>query len=334
MAPHHQALTELAAQALPQWGLPPQTPQLLKFRENAVFRVRRADGQPAVLRIHRLGYHSDAALRSELAWMALLNEHGIATPQPLPSVEGGFFIHLASEQLPEPRQLDLLSWLDGTPLGQSRVPLTLTGRTRTDTFRRIGETLARMHALTQSWTLPDGFERHAWDFEGLLGEAPLWGRFWKSPHLSGRDSEVINEALAEARDALATYERSTRNYGLIHADFVRENLLLSGNTVQVIDFDDSGFGWHLYDVAIALFQNRIEPDVGDLKAALVEGYRRNRSLTAADVAALPLFTLLRAFAVLGWISTRADSDTAREAGPAMAGRSVAMAQDFLAGNQA
>ena len=57
----------LAIEALKFWGVTGCEPELLKYRENAVFRVIAPDGRPAALRIHRHGYHSDAELRSELA---------------------------------------------------------------------------------------------------------------------------------------------------------------------------------------------------------------------------------------------------------------------------
>lgn len=60
------ALLGRAQQALLHWGLADQTPELLKFRENAVFRIFLADGGPAALRLHRPGYHDTRALASEL----------------------------------------------------------------------------------------------------------------------------------------------------------------------------------------------------------------------------------------------------------------------------
>ena len=58
----------LALPALKAWDITDCQPKLIKIRENAVFRVTRADGFDAALRIHRYNYHSDAALQSELRW--------------------------------------------------------------------------------------------------------------------------------------------------------------------------------------------------------------------------------------------------------------------------
>ena len=58
--PRQKALiTQLAEQALVNWGLENAQLTLLKHRENSVFKVERPEGDPRVLRVHRLDYHSD-----------------------------------------------------------------------------------------------------------------------------------------------------------------------------------------------------------------------------------------------------------------------------------
>jgi hypothetical protein len=40
---------------------------------------------------------------------------------------------------------------------------------------------------------------------------------------------------------------------------VRENVLVNGDDIEMIDFDDGGHGWRMFDIATALFRNRDEP---------------------------------------------------------------------------
>lgn len=94
---------------------------------------------------------------------------------------------------------------------------------------------------------------------------------------------------------------ATLDFGLIHADLVRENVMIDAGRVQLIDFDDSGFGFRLFDIATTLLRNRTEPDYHSLKAALLEGYLSVRHL---DIAALDLFIALRAVTYVGWIISR------------------------------
>jgi Ser/Thr protein kinase RdoA (MazF antagonist) len=68
----------LAESALARWDLAATGLAPIKVRENAVFRVELAGGGRAVLRVHRHGYHSDAALDSEFAWLRALESRSQA----------------------------------------------------------------------------------------------------------------------------------------------------------------------------------------------------------------------------------------------------------------
>ena len=85
-------LDALARAALTRWDLPATaTVTLIKHRENAVFMVADpASSARYALRIHRAGYHSDAELRSELAWMRALDDDGVHTPPVVAGLDGGF----------------------------------------------------------------------------------------------------------------------------------------------------------------------------------------------------------------------------------------------------
>ncbi len=45
----------------------------------------------------------------------------------------------------------------------------------------------------------------------------------------------------------------------MHADVLRENVFVAGKTLFLIDFDDSGFGFPLYDLGTVLSQDLYEP---------------------------------------------------------------------------
>ncbi|MFD2054055.1 phosphotransferase enzyme family protein [Mesorhizobium calcicola] len=310
-------VTKLARRALAYWGVSDGQPELLKYRENAVFRVRLPNGQPTAMRIHRAGYHSDAALRSELQWMAFLQSAGVATPSPIAALSGDLFVPVGTGTSAPPRQVDCLSWLEGRAVGARGVPLDYTPEQATRVFTAIGRTIAHMHNVAAAWTPPAGFTRHAWDFDGFFGPNPTWGRFETSPFLDGSRRALVFQAREKAMMALSGHERSTRNFGIIHADLVRENVLVHEGGIRIIDFDDCGYGWHMYDLAVALYQNREEATYPLIETALLDGYRQVRELTPRDIAALPLFSALRAFALLGWVQSRVEGDITRDVGMRM-----------------
>lgn len=324
-----EALTVLAWQAVAGWDLggePALT--LIKFRENAVFRVDAA-GQRFVMRVHRAGYHTSEALESELVWMAALRQAGVATPEVVATTNGALYREVAVDGVPEARFVDVLSWVEGEPLGSVEDGVTV-GHEADKVFFESGLLMARMHNHAQDWDRPSNFTRHAWDVDGLLGEEPLWGRFWELEALDDEARSLVLAARDRARDDLAAYGDSTDRYGLIHADFLPENLLVDDGTLQLIDFDDAGFGWHLFDVATSLFVVLGEPEFDRFLGAFLSGYRTERDLNDEHLVRLPLFFLLRGLAYLGWVHTRRETSTAQELTPVMVEAVTTLAADYLA----
>ncbi|OCP00522.1 MULTISPECIES: homoserine kinase [unclassified Ensifer] len=302
--PFRDALDERARQALACWGVTDQKPELLKYRENAVFRVHLADGRPAALRLHRAGYHSAEALHSELLWMAALNNGGLAVPQPISTEDGRLLVALPAEGEFGTQHADVINWMDGEPLGESGKPLSLAPQRLVRIFSELGASMAEMHNLADRWTPPDGFWRAAWDGEGLLGSRPLWGRFWDCAVLPPAQATALSALRHDLRQHLATLPTPAKDFGLIHADLVRENVLVDERGVTFIDFDDAGHGFRLFDIATALLKNRREPAYETIAAALIAGYRSRRALTDAALSSLPLFLVLRSLTYIGWFAAR------------------------------
>ena len=313
LAPEEQAerLEALAGAALHHWDGGWSTPKLIKHRENAVFSVTDATGRRAVLRVHRHAYHSDQALEAELEWMRALHQDGVTVPAVIPSRDGATFVHVAHPLVPEQRQVDILGWVPGAPVGSIEdMPVDdVDGLART--YRGIGAVAARIHDFSSSWVLPERFERHAWDEAGLLGPDPFWGRFWELPALTAAQVDLLARARAYAEVRLREIGTGPDVYSLIHADLVPENVFADGEKLALIDFDDAGFGWHMFELATALFFLLDHPAYPALRDALFTGYEQARP-GKVSIDQLPLFLFLRSTTYLGWVYTRAETETARE----------------------
>ena len=324
-----ERVAALARTALGGWNLDARELTLLKYRENAVFRVTTADGTRYAIRVHRAGYHSDAELKSELQWMRALSSDGFDVPELVPTREGDLFQVVAHPGVPEPRQVDLFEWIDGRQLGSVEAGVEADAGTLVPTFRTIGVLAARLHNHSERWRPPPGFTRQAWDLEGLVGERPLWGRFWELAALADSERALLIRARDRVRQDLSALPRSPRNYGLIHADFAPENLMVDGSRVRLIDFDDAGYGWHLFEIATTLYFHIGQPYFEQVERATIEGYRTERELTAADEALLPLFYTARGSTYLGWVHTRSETETARELTPMLIELSCGVARRYL-----
>ncbi len=325
------AMAELARAALVHWGLEGSELRLIKYRENAVFEVIDANGNNYALRIHRHAYHSDQELRSELQWMAALNESGILVPTLVPTSNAEPFVLVSVEAVPEPRQIDIFEWVTGRQLGSVEEGISHPDAV-VDIYHTLGSLAAKLHNQAVSWTLPKGFVRHAWDVDGLVGENPFWGRFWELEAMGDGDRQLILRARDRVRDDLAAYAQAPENkdqYSMLHADFVLENLMVEGDRVRLIDFDDAGFGWHLFELATALYFEMDEDYFPVACESMVCGYREHRSLSDEQLAQLPLFFLVRAFTYLGWVHTRAETQTARQMTPMLVEKACRRAREYL-----
>lgn len=293
----------LAAEAVAAWGGSPLLRMILN-RENAVFAVRLASG-PAALRIHRRGYQTDSAIRSELWWMEALADRGLPVPRPV-RCGNELYIKLADGRL-----ASAVSWVEGDPVGTAWHPLPGTAAEQAGVYRAVGRLLARVHTETDQLQLPKGFSRPRWDIEGLLGEQPFWGRFWEHPSLSQEEAAAMQDARRLVRDRLTAYAASGGDQGLIHADLMRENLIVNAGEVSLIDFDDCGFGFRLYDLGTALAQNAEEPHLEKIATALADGYAELRELSDAERGLIPIFTLMRTLASTGWAIPRLPAGDAK-----------------------
>jgi Ser/Thr protein kinase RdoA (MazF antagonist) len=318
--------TLIAQQASEMWPSITGHPVLFMHRENSVFKVETTGG-PAALRVHRYGYHDKQAIESELLWMAQLAKNGLQIPVPILNKHKSYLTEINLQD--RVYTVDLLTWLIGIPLGQSDAPLGFNKVELQSIFYNLGATIARLHDVSDAWELPTTFKRHAWDSDGFLGDQPFWGAFWNASGVSGDDRNLLNQAREKAKRELDELRDTGADYGLIHADFVRQNILVHESEVRIIDFDDSGFGFRIFDFATALVKNRAEPHYEEIKQKLFEGYRAVRSLSLRDEQSLDLFLTLRDLAYLGWAD-------ARKAEPGMAARlptirkaTVAAASTFL-----
>jgi Ser/Thr protein kinase RdoA (MazF antagonist) len=278
-----------AEAAAGHWG--GRITRTLRDRENHVFEMVLPSGR-AALRLHRPGYQSAAAIGAELWWCGELAKAGLPIPMAIPALDGRLLIPLE-----DGRHASAIHWIEGEALGEAGLPFTRPTAEILPLYHALGALLARLHRVTDGLTLPQGFTRPLWDRDGLVGETPFWGRFWDHPAASPDQRRV----LVRARDALRERLKGGA-IGLIHADVLRENVLVNGVSVSLIDFDDSGWGFRLYDLGTALVQTVYHPEQPALREALMAGYG------TTDLAMVETFTMARSMASVGWTMPRLAPD--------------------------
>lgn len=311
-------MTDLARRAATAWGMGNARLRFVAGRENQVYRVSESAGEYA-LRIKRPGYRRSDELESELQWMAALARSGLLVPRPVPSLRGRLLEEVGDHQV------DLLTWLPGKTLGD-----TLLEQSAPDVgvlFHALGEQIARLHMASDTWIPPPGFSRVRWDMEGLLGEAPVWGRFWEHPTLSANDQRLFEQFRSSARRELQRLHERL-DFGLIHADLVRENVLVLGEHIALLDFDDGGWGYRAFDLATTLLKLADSPHFPHIRMALSDGYQTLRPL---NISALDLFLALRAVTYVGWIVPRLGEDGASERSRRYVATALKFCRQYLMG---
>jgi amino acid adenylation domain-containing protein len=286
-------LRRLAERALAVWGLGGAGLVLLEHKLNTTFRVEAGAAGRFLLRLGKGGRYAVEEVRSELQLLAALAAAGLGVQEPMAAAGDGaaLVVPLAAEGEPEPRCCVLLRWLPGERLEAALDPrqeLVVAGRT--------GELLARIHLHGAAWTPPTGFARPRWDLDRLIGAgAVLPGDLPADAAalLSRADRALIEEAARTVRAAVASLGDGPAAWGLIHADLEPDNLLLDGDDLYAIDFENCGWGHLPYDVAAALLPLADRRDFPARRAALLAGYRRVRPLPPEQERLLDAFLIVR-----------------------------------------
>jgi Ser/Thr protein kinase RdoA (MazF antagonist) len=316
-------LHSVAERALPSWGIPRDAAlTLLNISENATYRVDDpGKSAPTILRVHRTGYHSRNAVLTELAWMrALREEASVETPRALAARDGELVQSVTTPDLAEERFVVMFEFVAGSEPEEDAL---------LEPFGDLGAIAARMHRHARGWSRPAYFERLDWSFEGALGKRSNWGDWREGPGLDPERRALLQRAVDTVESRLRRFGKDESRFGLIHADLRLANLLIHEGTVRVIDFDDSGLSWFLYDLATALTFMEDREDLEELIGAWLGGYRRVASLSEEEEREIPTFLMLRRLTALAWLGSHGDTDLALEQGTPYTDATVGIAETYL-----
>lgn len=318
-------LVPVARRALVEYGRSPDAVlTLLNVSENATFAVDDpATGERTVLRIHRRGYHDKPDIESELTWLdALSKDTGVQTPGVLPTTDGQRVLAVPEEGSSEPRYVVHFEFLPGVEPTPSDEGLPAS-------FELLGSITATMHRHAATWRRPSGFHRFSWDYDGAFGRQARWGRWQDGVAVGPAEREVLARLDSTLGSRLARFGVGPNRYGLVHADLRLANLLQDGDQTYVIDFDDCGWSWFLYDFGSAVSFFEDDPRIPELTEAWVRGYRTARPLSADEEAEIPTFVMMRRLLLVAWIGSHAGTELARSMGADYTQGSCALAESYL-----
>lgn len=295
---------------------------LINHSENHTFRIDTPDGGRWALRVHRSGYQSRPTVGSELAWLKALHEDTrLPLPEPVAGRDGALLQQVPSRE--GERMAVLFRFLPGREPQpeENLVPL----------FGTLGRYAATLHDHARRWTPPQGFNRQVWKASTILDRDGLWGDWRVAPGVDSAIRAVLDRLDAALRQKLAEYGDGPDRFGLIHADMRLGNLLVDGETVHLIDFDDCGLCWFAYDFAAAISFHETDPAVPALRDAWFEGYQAVAPLHAEHIAITDTMVMLRRMILLAWIGSHNETQLAQHHMPGFAEGTAELAQRYLRG---
>jgi Ser/Thr protein kinase RdoA (MazF antagonist) len=319
-------IEELAVSALESYELGAgATVTLCNVSENHTYRVDDpVSGRIFALRVHRPGYRTAQQIESELMWLDALRADGVVeTPEVVAAADGSRVVSVSLPDMP-PRNVVVFEWVAGAS------PDLDSGDAAVGQFETLGAISARMHLHARAWSHPNGFTRPHWDYEHSIGPSGYWGAWQDGLGMGSEERRLLERLDSTIAARLRTYGQGAERYGLVHADIRLANLLIDGELVRVIDFDDCGFSWFMYDFATTVSFMEDHPRVPELQDAWIRGYRSVAELDPASVAELATFVMLRRLLLVAWIGSHHTFATeAAELGPGFTAGTCALAEAYL-----
>lgn len=288
-------LRKLADAALDQFGFNQYRLTFLQHLVNTTFRLDCDQGRYLV-RIHRA--KTRTAVASELRWLkALADDTTLSVQIPQRTLDGEMIVVAGQSEVPECYPVSVLSWLKGRILTQDqRLP---------HHFVRLGQLVAKLHHHVQHWSPAFELDRPCYDSTSVLRTDNVFGEeavtYKQLPEDVQGNLQRLNEQLHEVEQR---FGQGPDQFGLIHSDLSFGNVLFTADAALPIDFDDCGFGYFLYDIAVILagpwerlgFQQRCD--------ALLQGYREICELPDEHLTLIPTFMAMRAASLGQWDRVR------------------------------
>ena len=307
-------LRRLAELALKEYGFSNAKLTFLHYEGNVIFRVDTLETPPVkrerniflesryVMRI--LTTRNFEGVESEMLFLNAMRKANLSVPEPVPMLDGKLLKTITTPGVPEGKIISLMRWMDGRKLSKGFHPAH---------FRLLGQMMAQLHQFSASWQPPGEFERPIWDWEGQLG-----CRYFDDPieelvdSMPKRFQEPFKIVSGRAREVMQDLGQGSDSYGLIHSDLYPENVLFKAGEIYPIDFEDCGYGYWIWDLAVPLSVSPWTTDWNHMRDALLDGYLKIRTLPEVQLKHLDLFTATHCATMVLWASMFIKNDPAMQ----------------------
>lgn len=282
---------------LPFYGIDPSSAhKLLSLSENATYLVTEPHAHNKyILRLSRPGYRSYKELWSELYWIAQIRSS-------LPEVKTPAFLHNVQDEM-------ITCYRDDEGREQFAVLFEYVsgdhpeGDTLISAFHQLGEIAGHLHNSSDHLQLDKAFQRPLWNVQTILDPIDVGANWRNHAMVDTLTADVLAKVEEKIEDELQRYGMNAANWGLIHGDMRLTNQLVTPDALYLIDFDDCGFSWFLYELACSLSFIEHQENVPELATAWINAYHAVRPLNEDDLKIVPSLVMLRRLFLIAWFST-------------------------------
>ena len=275
--------TEIARNAVKQYNFNSVKLEFIKHLENTTFKLSAEQGN-FLVRVYCGLQNTVQDIESEAKIIEYIISCNYYTYQkPIYNNSNNFVSIGEASGISKP--VSILSWIGSPIVGNNVNDISF--------FEKLGKLLAHIHNKLAEWQKPIDFQRSMLDADSLIGKNGAFGYADLAYKYFDRETVSLFESVYQRLLDFEAVAVKGNNFGIIHGDLHLNNVILHQNNLVPIDFDDSGYGYYIYDLAVILANYWGIPEYSEIRTNLVKGYRSIGQLSSEIENQLSLFIAAR-----------------------------------------
>jgi Ser/Thr protein kinase RdoA (MazF antagonist) len=276
------SLAECVDSILGQYDLGQVETESINHEYNSTFKVTAESGAKYALRVNINSGRSLENLLAEVFWVSNIKD--VLVPKPVANSTGEFVSTGWHEATGKHLNAVLYTWLEGSEPGDEP---------STEALFAAGAAMAKLHESARDLVLPadaalPDYSGFFWGWKGLL--------LSEESELDDSEKALVAKAKAAVEGALAELSKSDSPRP-IHADIHPWNMMWHEGEIAIFDFDDSGVGLPVQDLATSLYYL----DTEEQDQAFLAGYASVRALPVYSDVQMKLLLLQRRLLLLDYL---------------------------------
>ena len=265
--------------------------ELLQDTDDLVYQLLSHSGKYS-LKIHRKKLkYSDEKISTLCDWLEFAsNRVKFNLPTSVRNHQGNFLSRIHLEEIQY--TFAIYNWVEGTPISA-----IMSG----ENIEKIGSLMACLHNVSEEYT-STGKGLRSYDSDWLKQASKILVNGAQNINFSREQREDLISGLQNIELRMDEVGYMPSNFGIIHSDLHFNNILLDGENLSAIDFDDAGFGHYLFDIGTTFNEFA---DYGKRYPSMVEsfiqGYQSQRSLPQNWENLVEYFKGVAAVAYAEWV---------------------------------